>query len=142
MKVEISAGGIVFKLKNGRPQILLIKDHNGEWTFPKGLIERSEDKVKAAAREVAEEVGLKKISFICELSPIEYWYKWEGELIRKNVFYYLFEAKGEEKLIPQNEEGITEARWFTPQEALKTVGYRKTNVKLLKEAMKKIGSRC
>lgn len=138
MKVEISAGGIVYKLKDSQPLILLLKDHNGQWTFPKGLIDDNEDKVETAKREVAEEVGLKKISLVASLSPIGYWYRWEGELIKKTVYYYLFKAKVEEKLVPQEEEGISEAKWFSAKKALTVVGYHKTGVKLLKEAIKKI----
>lgn len=138
MKIEMSAGGVVYKLKNGKPLILLLKDHNNKWTFPKGLIEGSEDKLETAKREIEEEVGLKRISFVDQLSPIGYWYQWEGELIKKTVYYYLFETKGDEELVPQEEEGITEAKWFTPKKTLEIVGYRKTSVKLLKEAIEKI----
>ena len=142
MKIEISAGGIVFKIKNKKPFILMIKDHNHKWTFPKGIIEDNEDKRKAAKREVAEETGLTKISFIDKLLPIGYWYKWEGELIKKTVHYYLFKAHGEEKLVPQEEEGISEVKWFLPEKALKISGYQKNSAKLLKEAIEKIGSSC
>lgn len=140
MKTEISAGGIVYKIENGKPLILLLKDQNGQWTFPKGLIEDDEDKVKTAKREIAEEVGLKKVALVSPLSPIEYWYKWEGELIKKTVYYYLFKTQGKEQLKPQGDEGISEVKWFTPQEALKIIGYRKTNAKLLKEAIAKMTS--
>jgi len=138
MKIEISAGGVVFKLKNNKPLVLLINDHNGKWTFPKGLIEDNEDKVVTAKREIAEEVNIKHISLVTPLSSIKYWYKWQGELVKKTVYYYLFQSKKEEKLVPQEEEGITEAKWFTPKKALETVGYKKTATKLLKEAMEKI----
>lgn len=138
MKIEISAGGIIFKIKNSQPLILLLKDQNENWTFPKGLIEDNEDKIKTAKREIKEEVGLKRIFFIAPLTPIEYWYKWKKELIKKKVYYYLFQAKGSEKLTPQEEEGISKAEWFSPEKALEIVGYRKTNVKLLNEAIEKI----
>lgn len=138
MKIEISAGGVVFKLKNKKPLILLIKDHNDKWTFPKGLIENNEDKIATAKREIAEEVDVKKISLITSLSSVKYWYKWQGELVKKTVYYYLFETKGQEKLVPQEEEGISEAKWFTPEKALKIASYRKTGGALLKEAIEKI----
>ena len=138
MKIEVSAGGIVFRFKNNKALILLLKDQNGKWTFPKGLIEKGEERVEAAKREIAEEVGLRKILLVSSLSPIRYWYQWQGELVKKTVYYYLFKAQGEEKLVPQKEEGISEVRWFTSEEALEIVGYRKTNVKILKEAIEKI----
>ncbi len=138
MKIEISAGGVVFKLKNNKPLILLIKDHNNKWTFPKGLIEDNDAKIATAKREIAEEAGLKKVSLISSLSPVKYWYKWKGELVKKTVYYYLFKAKGQEKLAPQEEEGITEAKWFAPKKAIETANYKKTGHKLLKEAIEKI----
>ena len=138
MKIEISAGGIVFKIKNKKPFVLMIKDHNNKWTFPKGIIESNEDKRKAAKREITEETGLTKIIFIDELLPIGYWYKWEGELIKKTVHYYLFKAHGKEELVPQEEEGISEVKWFLPEKALAIADYRKNSLKLLKEAIRKI----
>ena len=41
-----------------RPQVLLVKAWSGKsWGFPKGKIDRDEDKLTCAIREVAEEVG-------------------------------------------------------------------------------------
>ena len=93
MKIEISAGGVVFKLKNNKPLILLIKDHNNKWTFPKGLIEDNDAKIATAKREIAEEAGVKKVSLISSLSPVKYWYKWKGELVKKTVYYIFLKQK-------------------------------------------------
>ena len=49
------AGGVVF---NREGDVLLIRHRNGEWVFPKGHIERGEDRVETAVREVAEEAGV------------------------------------------------------------------------------------
>lgn len=141
MKVEISAGGVIFQVKNKEPQILLIKDHNDKWTFPKGLIEDGENRVGTAKREIEEEVGLKKLKLVDQLSSIGYWYRLEGELIKKTVHYFLFQAQGGQKLVPQKEEGISQARWFALEKALEIVGYPKTGKKLIKEAMGKIKRR-
>lgn len=131
MREEVSAGGVVFKKTKDEIYFLLLKDQNDNWTFPKGLIEPGEDRKVAAAREVAEETGITEIEFFRELSPIKYWYRWEGDLIHKTVYYFLFEAKGDKKFEPQKEEGISEVRWFSPGEAWEVVGYRKTNKKVL-----------
>lgn len=138
MKEEISAGGVVFKKWQDKTSLLLLKDKNGQWTFPKGLVEPGEDRRETAAREVAEETGIEKIEFFQELTPIQYWYRWEGELVRKKVYYFLFEAREEQKAKPQEEEGILEARWFLPAEALAIIGYRKTNRKILEEVSLKL----
>lgn len=150
MKTEISAGGVIYRKKGKSWQILLLKDKNDHWTFPKGLIEDGEEKVKAAQREIGEEVGLKEIKLVTDLTPIKYWYmqsifsparnKRQNDLIHKTVYYFLFETEGSEETRPQKEEGITDVRWFSPTEALKEVGYRKTNEPILQEVIKKCES--
>lgn len=134
MREEVSAGGVVFKRVNQEIYFLLLRDQNDKLTFPKGMVESGEDRKLTAAREVGEETGVIQIEFFRELPPIKYWYRWEGELIRKTVYYFLFETKGEEEFKPQKEEGISEVRWFTPLEAWEAVGYPKTNKKILEEA--------
>lgn len=136
MKIEISSGGVVFKKANGFFQVLLLKDKNKNWSFPKGLIEKGEDKLTAAKREIAEEIGLKKLKLICELAPIHYFYKWKNEIVKKTVYFFLFEELEEEKPLPQLEEGITEVKWFPMDEALKIIGYVKTNKAVLEETKK------
>lgn len=138
MRTEISAGGVVYRQKGKNYQILLLKDKNNNWTFPKGLIEDKEDKLGTAQREIGEEVGLKNVKFVSELSPIGYWYRWQKDLIKKTVYYFLFEAMENEKPKPQKEEGIKEVKWFTPEEALAIIGYPKTNKPILKEVIERL----
>ncbi|MDP3998864.1 MAG: NUDIX hydrolase [bacterium] len=133
MRIETSAGGVVFKKTGDKIYLLLIKDQNDRWTFPKGLIEPGEDPKDTAKREIGEETGVTEIEFFKELAPVQYWYKWEEDLIKKTVHYFLFETKGQESFKPQKEEGITEVRWVLPEEAEKMVGYPKTNEKILDE---------
>lgn len=133
MKTEISAGGVVVRPKGRTWQVLLMKDMNGSWTFPKGLIEKSENPPAAAQREIKEEVGLDELQLIKALKSIDYWYRRNG-LIRKTVHYFLFQLKGNPKISVQKEEGISDARWTAFPKALDIVGYPKTNIALLKEA--------
>lgn len=133
MREEISAGGVVFKKSDQKLYFLLLKDQNGNWTFPKGLIEAGEGGQIAAAREISEETGIHGLKLFKQLSPIQYWYRWENDLIKKTVHYFLFQATGSETPEPQEEEGISEVRWFSPEETWEIVGYRKTNKKVLEE---------
>lgn len=139
MREEVSAGGIVFKKTDQGFYFLLLRDQNDNWTFPKGLIESGEDFKDAAQREIGEETGIAQIEFFKTLAPVKYWYRWEGDLIKKTIHYFLFEAKGEEETKPQKEEGITEIRWLSPKEAWEVVGYRKTNKKILEEVLTELG---
>lgn len=82
MKFEFSAGGVVYK-KEGDKMLILISKHSGHhgWVFPKGFIGdkiKNETKENTAVREVEEETGI-KAEIEKELSPVTYWYVFEGE---------------------------------------------------------------
>ncbi len=110
-----------------------MKDMNGNWTFPKGKIERGEQPEASAVREIEEEVGIKRLSLVSPLTPSRYWYYRNGT-IRKTVYYYLFRSPLRAAPRVQTEEGITDAVWTLWQDAYETVGYPETNVPLLREA--------
>lgn len=94
MKFEFSAGGIVYKNKDGELLVLVSQhsQHHG-WVFPKGLIGdhiKGEKKEDTAVREVQEETGvLGKI--IKPITPVTYWYQFEGDKIKKTVYYFIME---------------------------------------------------
>lgn len=134
MKTEVSSGGVIIKSNAHRPQVLLLKDTKGEWTFPKGLIDKGEDPLTTAKRECKEEVGITDLSLVSELTTISFWYTRNGEKIHKTVHYFLFRTNGEEVLIPQKEEGITEVKYVPFDQALEIIGYRDTNVGVLEKA--------
>ena len=138
MKYETSAGGVIVARKNGRLQVLLIQDKTGKWTFPKGLIEKGENLSQTAIREIGEEVGIKHLKLLARLTPIKYLYKWEGKLVAKTVYYYLFRNGGTEKLAPQREEGILQVRWVPWEKVTEVVGYPKTNLVVLQEVQQKL----
>ena len=60
-----SAGILLFRLRDGRPEVLLIKPGGpfwrnkdaGAWMIPKGMVERGEAPAEAALREFEEETG-------------------------------------------------------------------------------------
>jgi len=94
MKFEFSAGGIVFKKEHEQTMILLAQhsQHHG-WVFPKGLIgdhKKGESKENTAIREVEEETGV-KASILKQLEPVTYWYVFDGQKIKKTVYYFLME---------------------------------------------------
>jgi 8-oxo-dGTP pyrophosphatase MutT (NUDIX family) len=117
MLKEVSAGGVVYCQDgdNGL-RVLLILDKHDNWGFPKGHPEDGEDEEQAALREIAEETGLN-----CTLGPlvqrIEYPVFKKGEWRHKSVSYFLVRHACAE-LTPQLDEGITQARWVSPDEAL------------------------
>jgi len=137
-KWEFSAGGVVFrKNEDGKLEILLIRVKN-RWSFPKGNIERGEQKDKAALREVKEETGV-DAEIVDYLGEVDYWYNMELYRIHKFVYYYLMRYKGG-KITPQKEE-IDEAKFF-PVEDVESILTYPTDKKIFEratEALKKIG---
>ena len=93
MKFQFSAGGIVFK---GNKVLLCQHSQHHGWVFPKGLIgdhQKGEEKEETALREVEEETGV-KAKIIKTLTPVTYWFVFEGEEVRKKVYYFLMEYVG------------------------------------------------
>ncbi|WIF95240.1 NUDIX hydrolase [Caminicella sporogenes] len=109
MKVEISAGGVVY-FGNA---ILLLRKFNGDWVLPKGKIEEDEDIVEASVREVFEEGGV-KADVIKYLGKINYSFKngWNSdEIVNKTVHWYLMKARSMD-CTPQKEEGFIDAKFI------------------------------
>ena len=135
MKLEFSAGGIVFRKREGQFEIALILDPYKKWTFPKGRIEKGEKPEEAAIREVGEEIGIENLKPIKLIDKIDYWFRREGELYHKYVYFFLLEAPLKAGLKHQKEE-VLDAKWFNKNSALENVGYKKDDVPLLEESFK------
>jgi 8-oxo-dGTP pyrophosphatase MutT (NUDIX family) len=116
MKHDIveQAGGIVYRITRGRPEILIVraKKDPDHWIFPKGHIEKGESSEDAAVREVREEAGV--VARIVRAVDPSLEFEFRGKQVR--VQYYLMEATGEGRA-----EDDREQRWCRPQEALKTL---------------------
>lgn len=120
---EISAGAAVFKKTGGRTLLCLVLDRFGMWTLPKGHVEAGESPLEAAQREVAEEVGLRRLAVVAPLGASRYRYRRAGALVRKTVHWYLMRARPDARLRPTASEGIHGARWLPVGRALRECGY-------------------
>jgi 8-oxo-dGTP pyrophosphatase MutT (NUDIX family) len=103
-----AAGGLV---KNENGSYLFIY-RNDKWDLPKGKIERYEKVKEAAVREVEEECGIKVSNLDEKICKTYHVYLYRGEVVLKKTHWFKMRCKGQEKLKPQKEEGITEVRWF------------------------------
>ena len=119
---EISAGGVVFRMEDGRPLFLLIRDSYDNWGFPKGHVERDEAPDRAAVREVQEETGLDELILRDAIDTIDWYFRFRRRLIHKVCHFYLMESDSAETS-PQHEEGITECSWLPLDEALERISY-------------------
>ena len=103
-----AAGGLV---KNHKGEILMIF-RRGKWDLPKGKLDAGETIEECALREVEEETGLKNLELRKFLKITFHTYVQFGKHILKETHWYSMIAKGNENLIPQTEEDITETRWI------------------------------
>ncbi|PYI51810.1 NUDIX hydrolase [Paenibacillus flagellatus] len=114
---EISAGGVVYRTREGRTEIQLIQDRYGKTTLAKGKMEPGETIEQTALREIREETGIVG-RIVAKLEQVDYQYTHaEHGVVDKEVHYYLVEAEGGE-LQAQVEE-IRGVEWLDPAEAWK-----------------------
>ena len=120
---EVSAGGIVFRRQPDRSaRFLLIRDPYEHWGFPKGHLEGEETPAEAAFRESMEETGLTDLMMLGPIRIIDWHFRFKGRYIHKFCHFFLFESPAAE-VVPQLEEGITDFRWLTLEEALDQLSY-------------------
>ncbi|HSX57977.1 MAG TPA: NUDIX domain-containing protein [Candidatus Saccharimonadales bacterium] len=122
MKFEESAGGIVYKKENSKTLILITQHsaHHG-WVFPKGLIDKGEDKETTAVREVKEEGGV-EAKIIKELPAVEYFYKFEEQTIKKKVTYLLMEYTSGN--IADHDWEMEDAQWLEIDKVEEKLSYK------------------
>jgi 8-oxo-dGTP pyrophosphatase MutT (NUDIX family) len=111
-KVIKAGGGLV---KNKKDELLLIF-RRGKWDLPKGKLDDNETILECAIREVKEETGLSKIKAGKKIETTYHTYNEFGKHILKESHWYSMTTNGEEKLVPQIEESITEIRWVKKDE--------------------------
>lgn len=128
VRVERSAGGIVFRRLPGSIEVLLIRDSHDGWSFPKGRIESNETPVQAARRETKEEVGLTDITLVKHIGRSSFWFtdRWEqpGQKVRKTIDHFLFEAPSTATAQPEGKDRVQEVRWVPLTALTSTVTYR------------------
>lgn len=103
-----ASGGLV---SNANGEYLFIF-RNKKWDLPKGKVEKGEGMREAGIREVEEECGVKISSSQDRLCKTYHIYELGGKLALKRTNWYSMKVKGSPKLVPQKEEGITQAEWL------------------------------
>jgi 8-oxo-dGTP pyrophosphatase MutT (NUDIX family) len=135
---EYTAGGVVYRRAEDRIEILMIQDRLGRWTIPKGHVEEGERIEQTATREVGEETGLTDLRLGEKLDKLNFFYRKEGKLIFMTTYVFLIEALGDtDGVVPEDSEGIVDAKWFDSAEALGLIEYRDTE-RLFRLALSKL----
>lgn len=111
MPIEKLGGTIVFSRENGDVYIALVHDVFGYWTLPKGHINDGESETAGTERAVSEEIGI-PVEIKEKLGNNEYVASHpEKGKIRKQVIYYLAEAKFNPLKLDKT-GGLDDANWF------------------------------
>lgn len=132
MKKEKSCGAVVLKKENNKTLLLIIKQHDNYWGFPKGHVEKGETEEETAVREIKEETNIdvkinNNFRRVITYSP--------KENVIKDVVFFVGEALSDDIIIDQNE--LYDAKWEEINKVKDYFNY-KENIYILEEATKYI----
>jgi 8-oxo-dGTP pyrophosphatase MutT (NUDIX family) len=131
---ENSSGIIVFKKELGKRKYLLLhyKYMGDYWDFPRGNIKKDENTIQAAIRETKEETGLSKDDLIIIdgfKEKIKWLYKFNSQMVHKQVTYYIAKSKKSDVKISKEHIGF---KWLDFNDSLMILKYKNSKHVLLK----------
>ena len=118
-----SAGGVVYRVIDGNIETPLCgRREPKRWSLAKGTPDKGESLEETALREVREETGL-EVAIEAPIGTINYWFVAPVDRVRcnKTVHFYLMAYKG--GCTDQHDPEFDEVKWFSSQEALKSLTY-------------------
>jgi 8-oxo-dGTP pyrophosphatase MutT (NUDIX family) len=107
-----AGGGVVF---NEDGAVLMIY-RRGKWDLPKGKCDEGEEIDYCALREVSEETGLQQLTLGEKVCDTYHVYSQNGQSLLKRTTWFAMYGTSHEKLTPQKEENILEAKWIHPSQ--------------------------
>ena len=110
-----AAGGFVLNENNE----VLMMFRRGKWDLPKGKLDKKESAEEGAIRETEEETGLRKINLLAPLITTYHTYHEGTRYILKETHWFRMKVTGEQKLLPQAKEQITNLEWVPKNELKK-----------------------
>ena len=130
MLEERSAGAILYQETPSGKLYLLLNYPSGHWDFVKGNIEEGEILKQTVLREIKEETGISDVNFVDGFEDkIEYYYQRDGELVHKEVIFFLAKTNTNHVKLSHEHLNFT---WLKFNDALQKLTY-KTAQNLLKK---------
>ena len=119
---ELSAGGVVIDADQLVVIVPVKRDQHGRRVLglPKGHLDGKETAAQAAAREVAEEAGVRG-ELLGELGDVDYVYERRGRRVLKRVRFFLFAYRAGDPADHDHE--IERAYWMPLSEAAGALTY-------------------
>lgn len=123
---QVGVGALVF---NGRGEVLMVKERTGPaarrdiWKVPTGLVERGEDLVSAARRELLEETGVSSTADGARVVAFRHASVAKEGAVGDVFFLVRMSVDAVPRLTPQEAE-IAEARWMPLEEVRQLDYYR------------------
>ena len=121
IRIEASAGFILFRLVDGR-RLYLLLDYGKHWDYPKGHVEKDETPWQAAVRELFEETGISQVQRIGDFEhkiQYEFFSSRKGR-VRKTVTYFAGLTEQEKVRISDEHVGYA---WLDYQDAIKQLTF-------------------
>lgn len=130
---ETSVGAVIFHMKDGERQYLLLKYRNGHWEFPRGKMEDQESEIDTMRREICEETGITDIEIIKNFRhSMRFSYVARGQerenrvkeknciFIYKKAIFYLAHAREDSIVVSDEHQSFV---WMTYDKAMKQLTY-------------------
>lgn len=116
---EKACGAVVYKEECNELKFLLVYQHNGHYSFPKGHVEGNETEIETALREIKEETNLDVLIDSNYRKKITYFV--EPKKVMKDVVYFI--ATPTTFNLKSQEGEIKECLWCSYEEVLKKIEY-------------------
>jgi 8-oxo-dGTP pyrophosphatase MutT (NUDIX family) len=113
MYTTIDAGGGLVYNEQGA---MLMIFRRGKWDLPKGKLDKGESIAECALREVKEETGLVTLTLGEKICDTYHIYTQDNEQFLKRTAWYKMNGSSADRLTPQKEENILEARWISEKD--------------------------
>lgn len=120
MAREKSYGAVVVR-RDGELQYLILQYGAGHWDLVKGHGERGESEKETVLRELEEETGITRATFIPGFrEEISYFFQRRGRTVYKEVVYYLIETP--EAAVTLSDEHVG-YQWLPYDEAVRAITF-------------------